>query len=424
MAQVVLDPLGAVVRPPGAWADTVLIAFDVKEPLGSVQNVGTGRVVHVVFKDHPGAVLKRLLGPGLERDPNTEVLLLKLNRLHLDEAGANTYCHMHAELLRRKNGEYSRVFEEGITIRGQRRAGAAKHEENILRALQDFLNRYDEQAKAGSLTALRISDTLVGAPLSIGHADAPVLRTSAPRRGLYRTYMQMRMDTPDTLFSFELRETVNSLGNGQIVKLKRVPNAVVDEYWGLSDGRHPYARIGDSFVRLDRVENGFWASIPQPDTQDPGSIVMGGLFFGVMGAAIAAGATAESNAPVLCDLDLLCGELVPRLNKADSYAMQVFHVTRFAKRADPITVVCEGKPTKQLIKGEWTAFLLPPQAAPVRVVVTGPLGEEVVEMDTNTDQTNVYLIDVKKDGTLSVARLKDQMREAVLDELKEEDRRK
>lgn len=422
-SQKVVIPVRHVQLPPGYWADTLFITYDTSKPLGTVRTPNTERYVHLVLKDHPGTVLKGLLRPELTNDDSVDLQFLRINRLRVDEVGPNSLCLLHAEVLLRSNGKFVRVFERPVTITGKRSRGTSVHEENITKALDEFLRGYARAAIDGSLTATPVDRSALQTPLLIDETLAPIIRQGAPSRGLYHSYLQMRMNEPDTSLNFELRETVGSMDDSRVVKLRKTPDAAVDRYWGLSDGEHAYMRFGSSFIQLERAGAGFTLSIPQPDTYDPSSIVLGGMFFGMIGAGIAAAATTSNPGHILCDLDLYCGEAVPRSTKESTYAAHIFQVSRYSKSDDPVHISVEGMGPISLAKEEWTMLELPPQAAPVSILITGPNATKTQEVDTNTDRTNFYLIEVKKDGSLQVSKLNEYMRSSAIDDLKPEFRR-
>lgn len=428
-AQLVLRPAGIVERPPGIWADTVIISFDVQEPMGTLRRVdgmGEERAMHVVFQDHAGAVLKNLLGPGLEAGPGSPALVVKVNRLRVDELGTRAVCLMHAEVLERTAGAYVRIYEGSVLVDGDRCGKKPDcHELNVHKALQEFLNNY--QRSVGTPNVLRQAVVLsdLAAPMHIDQGNSPVLGAAQLQRGLYRTFMQFRANAPDSLFDFETKETLASISEGDVVRLTHMPGAAVEQYWGLCDGVYAYVRVGRSFVRLRRSETGFTALVPQADPVDPGAVVLGGLFFGVVGGVIAGAASTSSSTSILCELNMLCGDLAPsdRRMRTKDYAANIFHVSRFTKDTSAIAVTCDGLAPVQLTKGQWTSFELPPQAVTRKVRITGKQNTETISITTNSDKVRVYLITPKKDGTVTVSELNEQMRAGIIDDLKPEDRR-
>ncbi|MBL7953649.1 MAG: hypothetical protein JNJ91_01330 [Flavobacteriales bacterium] len=429
MAQLRVSPTETLHRPAGRWADSVLVSFNPEDPLAIVRRVnsmGEQRTLFVIFDGEPSHVIEPLLGPGLVPFYEDSVRILKVNRIRSDEVGPISSCNLHAEVITRQGGTLLRSYEATVGVSGSKCGkDEACHEQNLVRALQSFLDGFALAKSRGELGNEVLSEADLSAPFVVEASNSAILRVDAPKRGLYRTYMQMRMDQPDTLNAIELREAGNSLGDGHMVKLKHIPEAVVDEYWGLSDGSHAYVRWGKSFLRLERAGTEFFTSVPQPDTQDATAAALGGLFFGLIGGVVLSVATATSNPPIICDLDLLTGDLVPRSRDVDSssYAQNIFLFTRYAKGAEFVTIQCELDDTTSLAKGQWTNFKFPPRSSPIKIEIKAATGSEVVQLDTNTDQVSVYLIDVKRDGELTVNELGEQMRNSVIRDLKGEDER-
>ncbi|MBL7939249.1 MAG: hypothetical protein JNL43_07810 [Flavobacteriales bacterium] len=428
-AQLVLEPTGSVERPKGNWADTVIVTYDVALPLAGFRRIdasGTIHTTHLVLAEHPSAVFKRMLGQGLVAIDQPGALLLKVNRLHMDEMGKRTSCSLHAEVIERSEDGFRRLHEGTVTVLGDRcRSDLPCYEKLFLNSLLAFFLQYEDaiatdDGRPGPLEASELS-----VPFRVDPSNTPILGDQPPRRGMYRSYLDMRMDRPDSLYNFELRETVSSPGGLRVVKVKHMSAEAEEQYWGLCTGKHPYVRVGDEFHRLDRTGNGYTASVPQPATSDPAAIGLGALFFGALGAGVAAATTTTATPPILFDLDMLSGGLVPhdRSRETLTYAQHIFHITRFAKSEAPMTLTCDGDTITTLLKNQWTSFSLPPRATKSRVVLTNGNSEAIFDIDTNTDRLEVHLIDVKRNEMITVSTLKEQMRNAVLDDLRTEDRR-
>jgi hypothetical protein len=424
-AQLVLDPVGWIDRPAGSWADSVLIAYDQDRPVGTILNPVTGRAVHAVFRDPAEQVLKRLLGPGLVPFAQGDVLLLKVNLLRVDERGTVSACFLHAEVLERRAGSYSRLFESSEVVHGKNAtAKNARHELNIRAALDQFMRHYQKRAEVGTLSAIPVPSSEVTMPMRFAEHEMPILYTDTPRGGVYRSYMDLRMNTPDTTVDLELRTAWKALDTSQMVLVRKTPDHIVRTYWGLCDGDHSYVRYGDSFVRLDRTADGFEGYLPRPDSLDAGWVAFGAVFFGAVGAGVAAVATTRPVAPERHVLELYTGELLPDANTdlKRTYAAHVFQVSRYSKSEDAVRIICSGKDTVTIQKGEWTVIQCTPQVAAVPITILGPFGYRTVEVNTNSDDINVFLINIQKDGEIRVSELGEQMRNKVLDDLETVDR--
>ncbi len=424
--QLVLRPNGTVDLPAGPWADTVLIAYDAQLPVGTLRRMdgnGNQRAVHAVFDEQHSGVLKGLLGKGLVAFEEQEVLLLKVNLLRVDIIGSDALCVLHAEVISRSDGVLQRLFESSVKVTTKNCGYDAEcYEQNIQRALQGFLDLYRDRP---SSTPAEISSEELHTPFLVDAANTAVFASDPPERGLYRDFMQFRMNSPDALVPFALRETVSSPGNMRIVKLKGFSNAAVDSLWGLSDGGNLYIRVGKEFMKIDRNDLGYRLYVRQASSYDPSAIVLGGMFFGVVGAGIVGVATSNKPPPILCDVDMLSGELTPsRPKKAgQDLAWHYFQLSRFTKTADTLVVASDGMEPVTLLKGQWTVLKFPPTADLKKVTITGPWMTETVSIDTNSDKEYVHLISVNKDGSIQITELKDQLRKSTLDKLSPQDHR-
>lgn len=413
--------------PPGTWADTVLIAYDATLPVGTLRRtdgMGNERAQHVVFEQHPSDVLKALMGPGSAPADASSALLLKLNRLVVDEIGDGSLCLLHAEVIRRDSSNFARLFESSVQVRGKRCGSREEcHEENIKDALQVFLNRYRKQ---GDRDPVPLAASDLELPFSIDTSNTPVLGAAGPKRGLYYNFMQFRRNEPDTLQDFATKETTYSPGDERIVRLKGIPANEADALWGFSNGSDAYVRVGRVFIKLSREGNTHSVYVPQAAAADAPAVMLGALYFGLVGGLVAVAISSSGTGPsLLCDVDPLCGDLRPhdmRRQTAD-YAEHIFFVTRFAKGDGTVMLTTEGIDPVVLGRRQWTRFKLPPEAALRTITIAGPAGSEAVVIDTNTDKVNAYLIDVKKDGSIKVNRLNEQMRNSAMEDLKQEDKR-
>jgi len=426
-AQLVFQTTRSVQRPPGQWADTVLVSFDPTEAIGGLRRVdpaGIMRTTHIVWPEHPSAALMRMLGPGAGDHMADGMLCLKLNRLKIDERNGDSYCSMHAEVIQRTGVTFRRVYESSITVKADRcREDIRCHEDNLASALQQYFQAYETYLATPEASSVEVPD--ISSPFVADSTNTPILGAQVLHAGLYRTFEDMRMNKPDTLYQVDLREHSGSDGALQIVELKGMRAGDEEKYWGLNNGINVYKRFGHLYYRLDRIGDGYSTLIPPPSTVDPSAVVLGGIFFGVIGAGIVAAASEKQPPPILYDVEMLCGGFVPHDEELirRTFAQHIFYVTSFAKSDAPITLSFNGPSTRTISRAQWTAVTLPPSASLRRVTLTSDSSEEVIYIDTNHDGVVVHLVDVDKDGTLVVKKLNEQMQVATLEKLKEADRR-
>jgi hypothetical protein len=420
-AQLVLDPTGLVELPAGQWADTVLIPYDPLEPVGSMHRLdqnGEMRTVHMVLKDHPAAMLQRLLGMSAGAEPVHGTLYFKVNRLRFSERGKSSQCDLHAEVLERSIDGFLRRFESTATARSIRcDDGMACHERDLENALRSFFDAY-------TLATLLDAPVDPSARFTVTPANTPMLDVRKPARGLFRSFMDMRMNMPDTTLNMEIRREDQEPASAERLKLKNMPDSILDELWGLSNGHYLYIREGTEFHRLYPMDSGYYASIQFPATVDPAAVVGGGLLFGAIGGGVMWALSSDPGPRVLFDLDMLTGGLVLRDRSmiSNSYAQHIFCLSRFAEPGTTVKTSCERGGDRILGQGQWTSFSLSPKFGDDHVVLSNGANEVVVNIQTNSDLAHVHLVSVKKDGSLKVTELKGQMRQTTLKDLEAKDR--
>lgn len=429
-AQFFVELKGTIDLPTGRWADSVLVAFDPASPIGIIHTERTAETVHAYFKDPVDVALQKVLRkPGSVPATGPE-LVIKVNKLHLEEFGVAAQCGLHLEVLERTGTRHVRRFEYGTTVTSKKGETARDdHSRNILRALRQCLAAFVLAEQQGRLTDLPVADSLLHTPMHVGSAEAPILGEGWFEPGLYHTFMDMRMDKPDTTFSIAILEKAKSAGDDQVVHLLHLDRSLTDSIWGFNNGYSTYKNLGgNNFIRLDRSGGIFRASIPPPENNHVAVVAVGGALFGVIGAvAVAAGSSAPTG-PIACELDMLSGDLRPTASIESQSALKVlhiFHYSRFAEKNVDLRISYGDAPAVTLKKRQWMKVEPTPGLEKLVVTVRSVTGETyAVELDTNVQRTEVYLIDVDKDGTITVNRSKEPMASSVIDDLKAENERR
>lgn len=407
------------------WSDTVLLSIDPTLPLGfSGRKEVAIRTLLPLSASFGGLMPRSTVASG-----EAPRWVLKVNRLHLEETKEVLRCALHIEVLERRPGGYVRLFEHGNIRTGYVTGhSASDHAHNIREALMEAFAAFDQAHLEDRLTTTPVAMAALTSAFVPGVTEAPILGAGTYRKGIYRTFMDMRLDRADTTVRFEVRETSRSPGGQQVLRMKDIDREVRDSIWGFSTGPVIYIRVGRDFLRLDRQHGQFTTVIPASADGNTTAIIVGGALFGLLGAAIAVAATSAPQQAIICNLDLRCGELVPRpraTEEATIHTTHVFHFSRFAKSDSSVVVQLNDTTSIPLSKGQWTSIAPPPQQLPIDVWVTGPNGQrQQVQVDTHAEQTMVYLVEVKKDGAMGVTQLKDPMRGSVIDDLRAEDQRR
>lgn len=405
------------------WSDTVLLGIDPTAPLGF-----SGREELEIRTLSPLSVsLGGLMPRSTAASGDAPRWVLKVNRLHPEEVNDAVRCALHIEVLERRPEGHVRLFEHG-TIRTAYVTGhtAADHAHNIREALMEVLAAFDQAHLENRLTATPVALSALASLFIPGVNEAPILGAGTFRPGVYRTFLDMRQDRPDTTVLFRVRETLRSPGEQHVLRMKDIDHAVRDSIWGFSTGPALYRRVGRDFLRLDRNGPSFTTTIPATAENIAIGVSLG-VSFGLVGVGVGLLLTPPPQPPVICDLNMLCGDLVPRayrMEEAVIHTTHVFHFSRFSKSDSCVVVHLNDSTAIPLRKGQWASMTPTPQRSPIDVSVTGPNGQrQHVQVDTHAEQTMVYLVEVKKDGAMSMTKLKDPMRGSVIDDLRAEDKR-
>ncbi|HPF91835.1 MAG TPA: hypothetical protein PLL57_14340 [Flavobacteriales bacterium] len=424
IGQTVVIPEGQVALPPGKWADTVFVAFDARNPIGVIRTPTGPRPESLYLPGNPATAIKRTLGEELDATPGADRLFLKVNRLQLGEERGVAICSMHAEVLNGSNGHYTRIYEGPASIRGGRSRDVLKGNGAIIvSVLQEFMNEFKERSERGELVDIAVPADRLGTPMMVSEIEAPILAATTPRRGIYRSFLQMRLNMPDSLTAFELIGTEAWQEPSGPVRMKSDPNTSLDSIWGLSDGVHPYIRSGEAFLHLELRSGGFQALAPIPVDPDPLMVASMTFGLGLVGAAIIF-AQPRTTASMIFDLDLLTGELVPRstLFADPPSTVHVFRFDRTSKTDDAIRIELPERPPIILQKGQWTSLDLPLRETPTEVTITGPRDSMTVSLSTTIERTEIHDMNLSRDGDLKINRLHENARLTVLHQLNEADR--
>jgi len=430
LAQFVIPIPGSVDRPSTElWSDTVLCAFINLFPLGTMYPDGHNRPDTIDFSKGATVALQEVLRNTKQTDPSGPAKLLKVNAIQFTQYSGFAHCGLNIEVLERREGQHFRSFEYGTAVSVPfRGTDLSEYGTGILSALQEAMDSYDLALSNGTTTSVLLADAALRIPPEIGLDLAPVLGAPSFRRGLYKTFMDMRADRPDSTLAPEMHPTARSTGEDQVVRLKKIDTSISESIWGFSNGWNVYKRVGKDFVRLDRRSGRFLADLSTKPTYNAGEIAAaaaGGLLLGLIGGLIVVpfiDHTAET-VPVL--LDMRTGEFVARpADPSDNYTMHIFQYSRFAETDDAVIVSWDPDHAVRLTRRQWVALTPAPQERPLEVRIRSEHGEGTsVLIDTRSERTQVYAITKKRTRGLNVDQLNIHMASPAIDALDRKDQR-
>ncbi|MFT3885555.1 MAG: hypothetical protein QM724_09030 [Flavobacteriales bacterium] len=424
-SQYTIDLAGAgrVDVPPGVHVDSVIACFDSHAAIGTVMKGMTNRSVPAYLGPSVTEAVMAVLHQPAEA-PGDQHVFLRLNVLRISERSMGLSelapCALNFDVLMRDDsGGVRMLFEQAVTLSSSGSDVTKKHARNIHAALADGMLRFAEEARLGRLWDCPVPlRDLYKAPLPLRSGFA-ILSGRPPERGLYRSYMAMRDQRPDTATAFEVKYLSDSDPRLQEAKLKVVGDTLKDDIWGFSDGKDIYMNMGRRFARLTPEQQGFRTWYPGPNTSN--TYVTAGIMFGMIGVLVAKAAE-PGNELVPFELDLLTGsmQMAGASNAPGSAESEhVFVYSRHCALDTVVEMTLFGGEEARLIKGSYHNVRLVPRAKLVPLELhIGMWPPIIIELDANTvDDTQVYLIKVNANGGIAVDHLNRQMAQATLSKL-------
>lgn len=414
----------------GIFVDSVITTFDPQASIGVVQKGMANKEVNAFLKGDARTELKALLDRLRTGGTEGPHVVLKVDTIEISERTLATrelaFCRFAAEVLERTDSGWISTYRFGTTLVHSGGMDATDdHAANIAHALDNCLRRY-AKFRSRSLPVVRpVSERHLRRPFIRRSEDILALSGTQVRKGVYYSFMDFVEGTPDTTTVVEWKESKNTTETTRVLRPKGGEWDL--KAWGFSDGTHLYVNTGREYNEIHSKGDGmytYWT----PDVSNganAGAVIGAGLFFGVIGAGIAAAASSSgsSDAPVRLDLDLVAGTLT-RTHRSKGTSRDSEHWFYYTDHSKVDTTVClflYGGEEGCLRKGQHHVVRLAPriETAPMEVGI----GDQRIKADLNTNATTdqVYLLSVNGEGQLKVDKLSVPMASAVLDKLKPED---
>jgi hypothetical protein len=239
------------------------------------------------------------------------------------------------------------------------------------------------------------------------------------KKGIYLSFYDFRDNIVDTSFQFTIHHNYNN-ENPELTQtyLKYKGESPPKDIWGFSDGDGDFVKVGRSFCRLTLDSNIFYSYTRSAEyAQDIAtSAVFGGLFFGVVGAAMFGGltaATTNSKYIIKTKVDLFNGKLLPF--EAGDYtrisSTVVFYYSKLSAPDVTLSVLVDGREVCILTPDTYLEMDFSchyPEANITLVASNGARSAQIIPLDFN--KTTIYLVKLFKDRTFLFNKLFDQMK--------------
>ena len=410
--------------------DSVITAFDPQASIGVVQKGMANKPVNAFLSGDARTELKALLDRLRTGGMDGPHIVLKVDTIDISERTLATrelaFCRFAAEVLERSDSGWISTYRFGTTLVHSGGMDATDdHAANIAHALDNCLRRYAMAVDRSKLEARAVSDRHLRKPFIRRADDILALSGTHVKKGVYFSFMDLVEGTPDTTTAVVWKESKNTTETTRVLRPKGGEWDL--KAWGISDGTRLYVNTGREYNEVHSKGDGMYTYWTPDASSNPnaGIVIGAGLFFGVIGAGVAAAASSSgsSGAPVRLDLDLVAGTLT-RTHGSKSTSRDSEHWFYYTDHCKVDTTVClflYGGEEGCLRKGQHHVVRLTPRLEPAPVEVR--IGDQKVpaELNTNATTDQVYLLSVNADGLLKVEKLSVSMASAVLDKLDPED---
>jgi len=350
-------------------------------------------------------------------------LILRINRFYLYTFHKNENLYACIELSITFITRQDSVFSEEFTAMAAPSKFYFEADQTIpflvTEAFDQCFLKYTERLQKGLIVPLMVNDQQVkeNSLVQPGHYRCSIHKER--KKGIYLSYNDFRDNLVDTNFHFTIHPNYNH-DNPELTQtyLKYKGESPPKDIWGFSDGDGDFIKVGRSFCRLTPDSNIFYTYTRSSEyAQDiTTSAVFGGLFFGVVGAALFGGltaATTNSKYIIKTRVDPFYGKLVPF--ESDDYTRIASTVVfYYSKKSVPDVTLCV------LVDGREKCILTPdtylemdfschyPEANITLVASNGVRSVQVIPLELN--KTTVYLVKLLKDRTFLFNKLHGELK--------------
>lgn len=338
--------------------DSVLLTFGEKEAIGSVMR-GMMNDLQPAFMAHgvPQA-FKELFTRSHATTADDRHIVLQVDVLNVTEfsggAGELAICSLRCEMLARMDSGWAHIYDVGERLKSVGGMDAThKHARNIALALTHCLARFQQRLNAGAIEARAITADRVGKASPARLVDPSTGRPTMPVRGVLRSFMDLRENTPDTVTPFEVRETVRSTATVKALRVKSSEDKHIRDVWGISDGTYCYVNTGSDFVQLQSDTSGmytYWSPSAAYDAND----FAAQMAFGLIGLAISR--ASKDHTPHRFDVDPGTGQLTMHYSASSSSSGGAPHTILYSKNSRddvPVRVLMTDGRSVTLRRGQY-----------------------------------------------------------------------
>jgi hypothetical protein len=410
---------------PGYYIEDVILAQQEDSCLGYVNPALEGSYRILFFEHNIRSETRSFLMNSMPRREGLQPLLLRLNRMVIytsnTSQGTMTRLELSLSLIRRVP-ELTEDFNAAVSILVYQRDIPKGLPDVIADAFDQCFSQYLERKKEGLLKPRAITSAELNANPLLQASAYPCFHPEKTRKGLFHTWIDFRDNTPDTLTPFTViyhEDRKNPERSKAELRFEKGSKPTV--VWGFCESDRTYVNIG-KFCALMTPEGGqFTTWYRHTDNNNVGSAaLMGGMLFGIAGAALFGGLASLGNGSDLEEqsrLDLLGGMLVPVYIR--DYTRISSNVVFFlSKISDPdatLSVYLDGQLQCRMKPGDYLTLQASchhPSAMLKVVSSTG--GEATRQLDLELVKSNAYLLKVKRNHSIDIDHLFEEVKKEIM----------
>ncbi len=252
-------------------------------------------------------------------------------------------------------------------------------------------------------------------------ATERLLAVNRNKAGIYNTFYDFQLNTPDTTTHFEVTYKLQSFDEDSLIKSAKIYNSEdsqdLDNIWGFNDGKNIFIRVKNRFILLDKDDKGYYISIK---VYDNAQMYYAGLLGGLIGSSITEATTPKTKVR----LNILNGsfeysQIGEHSSPLEDYNPQT-KIILLASRYNngDLDVTINDTIHLTLAKGTWYEYSIPPSSIekPITVTVKSANGlKKVTQITSKANYTDIYLCIEHKKKAPSVSKVLFNKRQGYLD---------